>query len=71
MVHDPDGAGVVVCFLPETGNIGTGGGAYLLLDACPGCGGPLDETNVAQHYQLEIKCGRLVGQGATSGERIR
>jgi hypothetical protein len=38
MVHDPDGAGVVVCFLPETGNIGTGGGAYLLLDACPGCG---------------------------------
>ena len=25
--------------MPETGNIGTGGGAYLLLDACPGCSG--------------------------------
>jgi hypothetical protein len=24
---------------PETGNTGVGGGAYLLLDACPGCGG--------------------------------
>ncbi len=26
-------------FIPETGNTGTGGGAYLLLDACPGCSG--------------------------------
>jgi hypothetical protein len=38
-VHDPDDAGVVLRFVPETGNTGTGGGAYLLLDACPGCGG--------------------------------
>jgi hypothetical protein len=26
-VHDPDDADVVLCFLPETGNTGTGGGA--------------------------------------------
>ena len=24
--------------IPETGNAGVGGGAYLLLDTCPGCG---------------------------------
>jgi hypothetical protein len=36
-VHDPDDAGVVLRLLPETGNTGTGGGAYLLLDNCPGC----------------------------------
>ena len=35
---DPDGGDVVLCVLPETGNTGTGGGAYLVLDACPGCG---------------------------------
>jgi hypothetical protein len=35
-VDDPD---VVLRFIPETGNTGTGGGAYLLLDACPGCSG--------------------------------
>jgi hypothetical protein len=33
---DPDG---VLRFIPETGNTGIGGGAYLLLDACPGCSG--------------------------------
>lgn len=33
---DPDGG---LRFIPETGNAGVGGGAYLLLDACPGCGG--------------------------------
>jgi hypothetical protein len=36
-VDDPDDPDVVLRFIPETGNIGTGGGAYLLLDACPGC----------------------------------
>ena len=38
-VEDPGDPAVVLRFLPETGNIGTGGGAYLLLDACPGCSG--------------------------------
>jgi hypothetical protein len=38
-VEDPGDPDVVLRFLPETGNIGTGGGAYLLLDACPGCTG--------------------------------
>jgi hypothetical protein len=37
-VHDPDDPNVVLCVLPEIGNTGTGGGAYLVLDACPGCG---------------------------------
>ena len=48
-VHDPDesadseeldGAASVLRFIPETGNTGTGGGAYLLLEACPGCSTP-------------------------------
>jgi hypothetical protein len=45
-VHDPaesEGLRVaarVLRFIPETGNTGTGGGAYLLLDACPGCSTP-------------------------------
>jgi hypothetical protein len=38
-VEDPDDPDVVLRFLPETGNTGTGGGAYLLLDACPRCSG--------------------------------
>jgi len=38
-VEDPDGPDVVLRLVPETGNTGTGGGAYLLLDACPGCSG--------------------------------
>jgi hypothetical protein len=37
-VADPDDPEVVLRFVPETGNTGIGGGAYLLLDACPGCG---------------------------------
>jgi hypothetical protein len=37
-VHDPDDSATVLRFIPETGNIGCGGGAYLLLDPCPGCG---------------------------------
>jgi hypothetical protein len=46
-VEDPDDPEIVLCFLPETGNIGTGGGAYLLLDACPGCSGdPRSQGNV-------------------------
>jgi hypothetical protein len=36
-VQDPEDPGVVLRFLPETGNTGTGGGAYLLLDNCPAC----------------------------------
>ena len=36
-VHDPDDPTVVLRFIPEPGNTGTGGGAYLLLGACPGC----------------------------------
>jgi hypothetical protein len=36
IVHDRQDAEAVLCLLPETGNTGTGGGAYLLLDACPG-----------------------------------
>jgi hypothetical protein len=35
---DPHGG---LRFIPETGNTGIGGGAYLLLDACPGCSGSL------------------------------
>jgi hypothetical protein len=38
-VEDPDDPDIVVRLVPETGNTGTGGGAYLLLDACPGCSG--------------------------------
>ena len=38
-VEDPDDPDIVLRFLPETGNTGTGGGAYLLLDACLGCSG--------------------------------
>jgi hypothetical protein len=38
-VEDPDDPDIVLRFLPETGNTGTGGGAYLLLDSCPGCSG--------------------------------
>ena len=38
-VHDPDDPDAVLRLLPETGNTGTGGGAYLLLDNCPGCSG--------------------------------
>jgi hypothetical protein len=37
-VADPGDPEVVLRFLPETGNTGIGGGAYLLLDACPACG---------------------------------
>lgn len=36
-VHEPDDGGTVWRFVPETGNTGLGGGAYLLLDQCPGC----------------------------------
>ena len=36
-VHEPDAGGVVWRFVPETDNTGAGGGAYLLLDQCPGC----------------------------------
>jgi hypothetical protein len=36
-VHDPDDPATVLRFIPETGNTGSGGGAYLLLDLCPGC----------------------------------
>ena len=36
-VHDPDDLATVLRFIPETGNTGGGGGAYLLLDPCPGC----------------------------------
>jgi hypothetical protein len=38
-VQDPDDPDIVLRLVPETGNTGTGGGAYLLLDACPGCSG--------------------------------
>jgi len=37
IVHDPDDPATVLRFIPETGNTGSGGGAYLLLDPCPGC----------------------------------
>jgi hypothetical protein len=37
IVHDPDDPATVLRFIPETGNTGIGGGAYLLLDSCPGC----------------------------------
>ena len=36
-VYDPDDPEVVLRFIPDVDNTGTGGGAYLLLDACPGC----------------------------------
>jgi hypothetical protein len=38
-VEDPDDLHGGLRFVPETGNTGVGGGAYLLLDACPGCSG--------------------------------
>jgi hypothetical protein len=37
-VDDPDDPYGGLGFIPETGNTGVGGGAYLLLDTCPGCG---------------------------------
>jgi hypothetical protein len=40
-IDDPDDPEGRLRFIPETGNIGVGGGAYLLLDACPGCDGDL------------------------------
>jgi hypothetical protein len=33
-------AGIVLRFIPEPGTLGTAGGAYLLLAACPGCSEP-------------------------------
>ena len=39
-VQDPDDPTVLLRFIPEPGNTGTGGGAYLLLDACPACSRP-------------------------------
>jgi len=39
-VHDPDvpdNPAAVMRFIPEPGNTGYGGGAYLLLAPCPGC----------------------------------
>ena len=45
-VEDPGDPAVVLRLLPETGNIGTGGGAYLLLDACPGCSRDRDSGDV-------------------------
>lgn len=38
-VDDPDDRDLMLRFSPETGNTGLSGGAYLLLDVCPGCGG--------------------------------
>jgi hypothetical protein len=38
-VDDPDDPDGGLRFIPETGNTGSGGGDYLLLDACPGCSG--------------------------------
>lgn len=37
IVDDPDDPAMVLRLIPETGNTGAGGGAYLLLDSCPGC----------------------------------
>jgi hypothetical protein len=39
-VQDPDDPTVQLRFIPEPGNTGTGGGAYLLLTPCPGCSLP-------------------------------
>jgi hypothetical protein len=39
-VQDPDDPDTVLRFIPEPGNLGTAGGAYLLLAACPGCSEP-------------------------------
>ena len=50
-VHDPDDPTAVLRFIPEPGNTGTGGGAYLLLDACPGCS---DRTTVREVPTLSI-----------------
>ena len=38
-MDDPEDPYGGVRFIPETGNTGSGGGDYLLLDACPGCSG--------------------------------
>ena len=45
-VYDPDDPGAVWRFVPEPGNTGIGGGAYLLLTACPGCSTPDAERDV-------------------------
>ena len=39
-VQDPDDSTVQLRFIPEPGNTGTGGGAYLVLTPCPGCSLP-------------------------------
>jgi hypothetical protein len=44
IVHDPDDPATIYRFIPETGNSGGGGGSYLLLGECPGCGGRADDT---------------------------
>ena len=45
-VYDPDDPVAVWRFVPEPGNTGVGGGAYLLLTACPGCSTPHAERDV-------------------------
>ena len=39
-LQDPDDPTVLLRFIPEPGNTGIGGGAYLMLRPCPGCSGP-------------------------------
>lgn len=36
-VHDPRDPALVLRFIPEFGNLGNSGGAYLPLASCPGC----------------------------------
>lgn len=53
IVYDPDDDGAVLRFIPEPGNTGAGGGAYLLLDACPGCSSP---DTVREVPMLSVAC---------------
>jgi hypothetical protein len=64
-VCDPDDPATVLRFIPETGNVGAGGGAYLLLDSCPGCSTDRQSREVPMRsvagladlgmYQLQVR----------------
>ena len=64
-VQDPDDPTVLLRFIPEPGNTGTGGGAYLLLAACPACSRP---DRVREVPTLSIACLADLGAGAASAD---
>lgn len=74
-VRDPDDPAIVLRFIPETGNTGGGGGAYLLLDSCPVCSTDQQPREVPMmsvagladlgHYQQQ-HTGRATTSGPTT-----